>query len=823
MHWSRLRLCGAQTELTPQKSGDHYVLAKARVATYFADESSYEIVQELKGSDLVGAHYQPLFPYFADQANAFQILSDGYVGADDGTGIVHIAPAYGEDDYRVGRAAGIELVDPLDENAVFTDAVSDFAGQFCKDADKDIIRWLKDAGKLFHQSTIHHSYPFCERTDTPLIYRAIEAWYVKVEDLRDDLVANNEAINWVPDYVGEKRFGNWLKDAKDWNISRNRFWGSCIPVWVNEADSSDMICIGSIDQLEELSGVRVSDLHKDVVDQVVIHRDGKTYRRTPEVLDCWFESGSMPYAQQHYPFSAGAAGGDTPGDDRRERRFLFPAHFIAEGLDQTRGWFYTLLILGTCLFGKSPYRSVVVNGLILAEDGSKMSKRKKNYPDPNVVMDQYGADALRAYLINSPVVRGEPLRFSEPGLKDIVRTVVLPYWNALSFLTTYAEVDGYDPRSWTAAPVAERSETDRWILSVLQSLVGAVNEEMEGYRLYRVIPRLVTFIDDLTNWYLRRSRRRFWKSEDDADKANAYATLYDVLVTFAKVLAPFMPFITEAVYQHLVRRIDETAPESIHWCDFPQVDRSLIDEDLETGMDIIRRSVGLGRKLREEQKIKVRQPLPCLTIVHRDAAVQQTVARHAELLQEELNVKTVASESDESQFVSVSIKPNFAVLRQRCPSKIGPIGKALKDWGAAEVAQLEAGESITVADEAIDLEAVLLQRQAAADTAVATDGEVSVVLDTTIDEALRLEGLAREMTSLVQNMRKTQGFEVSDRIVVQWFSTDDAISQAMAAHQTVIANEVLATSIQILDEAPADVPASNIEGYVVSVVITAAS
>src|SRR3954471_14993409 len=422
------------------ESGVTYILAEARLAEYAKLKPGWQVQKRVRGTELVGLGYEPLLPYFAQHPKSFVVLSDAFVSTEDGTGIVHTAPPYGEDDFRICRAAGIELVDPLDAEAQFDARVPDFAGQFCKDADPAIIRRLKQDGKLFHQSTIDHSYPFEERTDTPLIYRAIDAWYVKVADLRSELVAQNDTVLWVPPAVGSGRFGNWLKDANDWNISRNRFWGSCIPIWVNEQDPDDRICVGSIAELEQLSGVRVDDLHKDVVDRVLIQRDGKTYRRTPEVLDCWFESGSMPYAQVHYPFEHG---------DALDK--FFPAQFIAEGLDQTRGWFYTLLVLGTSLLGKSPFQNVIVNGMILAEDGQKMSKRLKNYPAPTQVLVDYGADALRAYLIDSPVVRGEPLRFSERGLQEIVRTVLLPFWNALSFFTTYAEVDGFDPRRPSSA------------------------------------------------------------------------------------------------------------------------------------------------------------------------------------------------------------------------------------------------------------------------------------------------------------------------------------------------------------------------------------
>jgi isoleucyl-tRNA synthetase len=788
-------------------SGDHYVFAEARIDAYdkvlgktlrkadssSADASSpdpsgnsvegdrYRLVRRLSGRDLVDLRYEPLFPYFADQPKSFVVLEDDFVTTEDGTGIVHLAPAYGEDDFRICRAVGIDLVDPLDEEARFREPVSEYLGQFCKDADKAIIKRLKDEGRLLQQSTIEHSYPFCERSDTPLIYRAIEAWYVKVEDLRDDLVANNDKVGWVPENVGKNRFGNWLKDANDWNISRNRFWGSCIPVWVNVDDPDDTICVGSREELRALSGVAVDDLHKHVVDEVIIERDGKTYRRTPEVLDCWFESGSMPYAQQHYPFER-----EGELDD------FFPGHFIAEGLDQTRGWFYTLLVLGTSIFGQSPYRNVIVNGLILAGDGKKMSKRFKNYPDPNEIIERFGADALRAYMIDSPVVRAEELRFDEAGLKEIVRTVILPYWNVLSFFTTYASIDGYDPRSWEASPVSERAELDRWILSVLQSLVRDVNLEMEAYRLYTVVPRLVSFIDDLTNWYVRRSRERFWKTEDDRDKTNAFATLYEVLSIFSKVLAPFMPFLTEAVYQRLVRRVDEASPASVHWCDYPRVEEAWIDSALERRMAIVRRVAALGRRVREDHRIKVRQPLRELTVVHRDVSVREDVVTAAALIADELNVKQVSVEADESAFAAVSVKPNFKTLGKRCGPKLKEIGPVLAGWGFDEVGRLEAGETITVVGEALSIDDVLLQRETQGDSATATDGEYTVVLDTNLDAALRREGIARDAINLFNNVRKDKGFKVSDRVRIAWSCEDDEVTSALAEHSDLVGREILA-------------------------------
>ena len=799
---SNLALCVGPTidyvAVQLEEGPEVYLLAEARVGAVFKKKKLKELAR-LSGAQLAGATYQPLFDYFAQRENCFQVLSAPFVTTSDGTGVVHLAPAYGEDDFAVCREAGIELVDPLDAEARFTSLAPDYEGKFCKDADKSIINDLKSDGSLLKHETIVHSYPFDDRTDTPLIYRAIEAWYVKVSDMRDKLSALNDVVGWVPETVGRNRFGNWLKDANDWNISRNRFWGSCIPVWVNEKDPEDTLCVGSIDELEAQSGVRVSDLHKHIVDEVVIRKDGKTYRRTPEVLDCWFESGSMPYAQQHYPFAQGGPSAEALS----KLDEFFPANFIAEGLDQTRGWFYTLLVLGASLLDRSPYQNVIVNGMILAEDGQKMSKRKKNYPDPNLILEQYGADALRAYMIDSPVVRGEPLKFSERGLKEIVRTVVLPYWNALSFFSTYATIDGYDPRAaaWSAPPAAERPHLDRWVLSVLQSLVRDVNTEMEHYRLFNVVPRLLAFIDDLTNWYIRRGRARYWASAapegagPGADKVAAFATLYEVLVTFSRVLAPFMPFLTETVHQKLVAALDPEAPESVHYCDYPQANEALISPELEATAALARRVVSLGRKIREEKRIKVRQPLSSLTVIHRDESVRSIAEQASELIASELNVKSVNTLADESQFTNVTVKPNFKTLGKRCGKKLGAIKQAMSGWGLEEVARLEAGQSITLADEALRLEDILLERATRGDAAVATDGSVTVVLDTQLDEALRQEGHAREFISQVQSTRKTNGLDVSDRITISYWCPEQGINAALSQHASTIKKEVLAVDL----------------------------
>ncbi len=822
------------------QSKDVYLIAKDRVSAFYKKPEQYRVLAEPTGAVLTGLTYEPLFPYLAGRAGAFRVIADAFVTTGDGTGIVHIAPAYGEDDYRVARANAIitppatmrinvadikaamagakpsepavDLGDLLDEEANFIAKVTEYAGQFCKDADKAIIKRLKDEGKLVHQSTLVHSYPFCERTDTPLIYRAIEAWYVRVEDLREKMVANNAKIRWVPEAVGANRFGNWLKEAKDWNISRNRFWGSCLPVWINTTDSSDMLCFGSVAELEQAAGLAagsVNDLHKHHLDKLVITKNGKTYKRTPEVLDCWFESGAMPYAQVHW----------MGGVDGKQAPPVFPAQFIAEGLDQTRGWFYTLLVLSTALFDQPAFQNVVVNGLVLAEDGQKMSKSKKNYPDPHVVLDNYGADALRAYLIDSPVVRAEPLKFSEAGLKEIVRTVVLPYWNALSFFTTYAAVDGFDPRTVTARPTGDRKPIDRWALSVLQSLVRDVNTEMEGYRLYNVVPRLVSFIDQLTNTYIRLNRARFWKSPDPLDQADAYHTLYQVLTTFAKILAPFMPFLTEEVYQRLVRPTDATAPASVHWCDYPQADEHLIDRDLERDVALSLTVASLGRKLREDHKLKIRQPLPALTIISRDPVVRAAGKRFRAAIALEMNVKEVRFSADEAAFCALTVKPNLKVLGKRCGPKLKSISATLSGWSFAEVAELEAGRTITVDGEAISKDDLMLTRSPVVGAITASLGAVTVALDTALTPELTREGLAREFISVMQQARKDAGLEVSDRIRLLWASDDAEVVTALTAHHDFIADEVLAVELR---QDPAAASMADLNGRAVRFLLTKA-
>ena len=766
----------------------HFWLAEERVEAYAA-RHAIEVVERAKGHELAGLRYRPLFPYFAEEAErgAFRVLTDDYVTAEDGTGLVHQAPAFGEDDYRIAKAHGIDALPcPVTLEGLFTEEVRDFAGQHVKEADRDITRVLKERGALYQQDVLVHSYPYCYRSDTPLIYRAIPSWYVSVESMRERLLATNSQIRWVPDHIRDGRFGKWLEGARDWAISRNRVWGTPLPLWVNDA-SGKVLCIGSIDELERYCGVRVDDLHREHVDPLDFQVAGEqgVYRRIPEVLDCWFESGSMPYAQLHYPF-----------ENRELFEGGFPAEFIAEGLDQTRGWFYTLTVLSTALYDKPAFRNVIVNGMVMAEDGKKMSKRLRNYTPPDELMETYGADALRLYLINSGLVKAEEQRFSDSGVRDMVRRALLPWYNAFNFLGTYAAIDNWSPRGEPPDAISD-NVLDRWIISRLQTLKQTVTAEMEAYRLYNVVPRLFEFIEELTNVYIRLNRSRFWGEGQAPDKLAAYATLHTCLLELCQTMAPFAPFLSDVLYQELRSfggEADPTLPISVHLCSYPEADFARVDLGLERGVDRMQQVILLGRQKREEARIGLRQPLRKLTVIHRDETLLEEIRQLEGYVAAELNVKEVAYSTDESAFIRLYARPNFRTLGRRLGKRMKHFQALINDLDAGALERFQEAGTIELDGEVFDESEIEVLREAREQTEALSNRFISIDLSTELDAALIREGLAREGVNRIQRSRKELDLNVADRIGIR-YSGDPELEAALAEHADYVARETLATEL----------------------------
>lgn len=802
---SNLALC-VNSELQYVKVKDNstgkvYIMMEARLVALFKTEEEYTIMDKFPGKTLKGKKYKPLFDYFrkCGETGAFQVVMDSYVREEEGTGVVHQAPYFGADDYRVCMENNICQRDqapvcPVDSSGCFTDEVTDFVGQYVKDADKNIIKWLKERGRLVNSGSFKHSYPFCWRSDTPLIYKAVPSWFIRVEHMVEKLLENNDKCYWVPEFVRERRFGNWLRDARDWAVSRNRYWGTPIPLWCSD-DFEEVVCVGSMAELEELTGVKVTDLHRESIDQLTIpSRCGKgVLRRVTEVFDCWFESGSMPYAQAHYPF-----------ENRKEFEDTFPADFIAEGIDQTRGWFYTLLVLSTALFGKPPFKNVIVNGLVLASDGQKMSKRKKNYPDPGLVVENYGADALRLYLINSPVVRAENLRFKEEGVRDVLKDVFLPWYNAYRFLVQNVQrLHKEDGISFLYnEATAKRSDNimDKWIQSFTQSLIQFFKAEMDAYRLYTVVPKLVKFVDMLTNWYVRTNRRRFKGESGTEDCLGALENLFSVLFSMCRLMAPFTPFITEMMYQNLRHLIDPTSVEekdssSIHYLMLPLVRESLIDKRIESAVCQMQSVIELGRVIRDRRTLPVKYPLKEVVVIHQDPEALRDITSLQKYILEELNVRQLTLSTDKDKYgISLRAEPDHMVLGKRLKGAFKSITASIKELKSEQLETFQKTGSIVVDGQELHEEDLRLMYSFNQTSGSATqyeahsDSQVLVLLDVTPDQSMLDEGVAREVINRIQKLRKKGHLVPSDEITV-YYSCEpagDYLDHVIQAHTDFI-------------------------------------
>ncbi|WP_077368888.1 isoleucine--tRNA ligase [Anaerosalibacter sp. Marseille-P3206] len=772
-----------ETYIKVRQNDEIYYVGKVLAGKVLGED--YEILEEMKGKDLEYVEYEQLLPFIKTDKKAFFISLADYVTTEDGTGIVHSAPAFGEDDYNTGVRYDLPVLQPVNEEGKFTD--TPWKGKFVMDADPDIIQWLRENGKLFKKERMLHNYPHCWRCHTPLLYYAKPSWYIEITKLKEKLIENNNKVEWYPQFVGEKRFGNWLENLNDWAISRSRYWGTPLNIWRCD-ECNHTTSIGSRSELAEKAIEDIDEnieLHRPYVDDVHIkcEKCGATMTRVKDVVDVWFDSGSMPFAQHHYPFE------NSENFDE-----LFPAEFISEGIDQTRGWFYSLLAISTFVTGKAPYKRVLVNDLILDKDGRKMSKSRGNTVDPFSLFDKYGADVLRWYLLYvSPP--WTPTRFDEDGLKEVESKFFRTVRNVYNFFTLYANTDEIDPREFSVA-YSDRPELDRWILSKYNSLLKNVEEDMNEFDLTRAVRRIQEFInEDMSNWYIRRSRRRFWATELDEDKKAVYLTTYEILVGLCKVTAPFVPFMSEEMYRKL------TGGLSVHLENYPRVYEELIDKKLEDKMDLVRDLVGLGRASREKVRIKVRQPLSEVLL---DGKHEDIISDLVPLIKEELNVKEVVFEKDLSKFMNYSLKPNFKVAGPVLGPKIKDLGKALNEVNPHEtVEKLERDGKITLnlggEDVEIEKDFVMVTISSKEGFDVAMENNLFVILDTTLTPDLINEGYAREFISKIQQMRKNNGYEMLDNIKI-FYDGNDEIETAVKLYEDFIKEETLAVSIEKVND-----------------------
>ncbi|MBD3270189.1 isoleucine--tRNA ligase [Candidatus Peregrinibacteria bacterium] len=761
-----------------------FIVAESRLESVFKDKE-YQVLEKQSADELIGKKYKPLFDYYLNiDQNYFQIVDADFVTDEGGTGIVHIAGGFGEDDYNVIKSMKLEPIIHVEMNGEFKDEVVDFAGKYVKGQDQNIGKYLEERGLLFSHENYRHSYPHCWRTDTPLLNYVTESWFIEVTKVKENMIDNNKLINWLPEHLKNGRFGKGLETAPDWSISRSRYWGCPLPIWSNQ--NGDVICIGSLEELKLYTDGKLPmreekiDLHKPYIDEITfMHPDHKDstdekylMKRIPDVFDCWFESGAMPYAQLHYPF-----------ENNEEFENNFPADFIIEAIDQTRGWFYTLHVLASILFDQPAFKNVVVTGHILAEDGEKLSKRKKNFVDPQVLFAEKGVDAMRMILYTSPLVNGGSVRFSNRIVEEMLKKFTLTIWNTYSFFVTYANIDKWD-QTKCKSDFIPTHELDKWILSELNDLIKVSTEQMDQFNMMKATRPMLDFVDNLSNWYIRRSRRRFWKSENDQDKSSAYQTLYTVLVKFSKILAPFMPFLSEEIYTNL------TNQESVHLSDWPEFEESAIDRELNIKTNVIRTIVTLGHSVRDKAKIKVRQPLSKVRIALPDNIDKSIINIYREIIAEELNVKEVEYLNDIQGIVSVVVMPNAKVLGPKYGKDVQEIIRKAKN-GEFEIVD----EKIKIGDyELLEGEYEIGYESEAGVDAENLNG-ITVILDTEVTEELMMEGFARDIVRTIQELRKDADYNVSDRIILN-IRAEGKIEEAVTKFADYIARETLANELQ---------------------------